>query len=139
MKLKSRQIFKEKADKEAINVFAENLRQLLLAPPLGQKNVLAIDPGFRTGCKIVCLDKQGKLLHNETIYPHPPENEVKQSANKIQSLVNSYKIEAIAIGNGTAGRETERFIKSIRFEKDVMALVVNESGASVYSASASRA
>ena len=131
-----RQIFKEKADKEAIKVFTENLRQLLLAPPLGQKNVLAIDPGFRSGCKIVCLDKQGKLLHNETIYPHPPENEVKQSVNKIQSLVNAYKIEAIAIGNGTAGRETERFIKSIRFDRDVIALVVNENGASVYSASA---
>jgi len=131
-----RQLFKEKADKEAIKVFVENLRQLLLAPPLGQKSVLAIDPGFRSGCKVVCLDKQGKLLHNETIYPHPPENEVKQSVNKIQSLVNAYKIEAIAIGNGTAGRETERFIKSIRFDRDVMALVVNESGASVYSASA---
>ena len=136
METEMRQVFKEKADQEAIRVFAENLRQLLLAPPLGQKSVLAIDPGFRTGCKVVCLDKQGKLLHNETIYPHPPENEVKQSANKIQSLVNAYKIDVIAIGNGTAGRETERFIKSIRFEKDVMALVVNESGASVYSASA---
>jgi uncharacterized protein len=131
-----RQLFKEKADKEAISVFVENLRQLLLAAPLGQKSVLAIDPGFRSGCKVVCLDKQGKLLHNETIYPHPPDNEVKQSVNKIQSLVNAYKIEAIAIGNGTAGRETERFIKSIRFDRDVIALVVNESGASVYSASA---
>jgi len=131
-----RQLFKEKADKEAITVFVENLRQLLLAAPLGQKSVLAIDPGFRSGCKVVCLDKQGKLLHNETIYPHPPDNEVKQSVNKIQSLVNAYKIEAIAIGNGTAGRETERFIKSIRFDRDVIALVVNESGASVYSASA---
>ncbi len=131
-----RNSFKEKADAEAIRVFAENLRQLLLTPPLGQKNVLAIDPGFRTGCKLVCLDKQGKLLHNETIYPHPPENEVKQAVNKIQSLVNAYKIEAIAIGNGTAGRETERLIKNIRFDRNVMALVVNESGASVYSASA---
>ncbi|MFA4853384.1 MAG: Tex family protein [Bacteroidales bacterium] len=131
-----RQVYKEKADREAIRVFTENLRQLLLSPPLGQKNVLALDPGFRTGCKVVCLDKQGKLLHNETIFPHPPENQVKQSANKIQSLVNAYKIEVIAIGNGTAGRETERFIKSIHFDKDVMALVVNESGASVYSASA---
>jgi len=131
-----RQVYKEKADKGAINIFAENLRQLLLAPPLGQKNVLAIDPGFRTGCKIVCLDRQGKLLHNETIYPHPPQNDVKQAAHKIQSLVKAYKIEAIAIGNGTAGRETERFIKSIHFEKEVLALVVNESGASVYSASA---
>lgn len=131
-----RQEYKEKADAEAIRVFAENLRQLLLASPLGQKTVLALDPGFRTGCKVVCLDKFGNLLHNETIYPHPPQNEVKQSINKIQSLVNAYKIEAIAIGNGTAGRETERFIKSIRFDKDVLALVVNESGASVYSASA---
>ncbi|HQI46499.1 MAG TPA: Tex family protein [Bacteroidales bacterium] len=131
-----RNSFKEKADAEAIRVFAENLRQLLLTPPLGQKNVLAIDPGFRTGCKLVCLDKQGKLLHNETIYPHPPENEVKQAVNKIQSLVNAYKIEAIAIGNGTAGRETERLIRNIRFDRNVMALVVNESGASVYSASA---
>lgn len=131
-----RNSFKEKADAEAIRVFTENLRQLLLTPPLGQKNVLAIDPGFRTGCKLVCLDKQGKLLHNETIYPHPPENQVKQAVSKIQSLVNAYKIEAIAIGNGTAGRETERLIKSIRFDRSVMALVVNESGASVYSASA---
>ncbi|HNW98086.1 MAG TPA: Tex family protein [Bacteroidales bacterium] len=131
-----RQVSKEKADKEAIKVFTENLKQLLMAPPLGQKSVLAIDPGFRTGCKVVCLDKHGKLLHNETIFPHPPENQVKQSVNKIESLVNAYKIEAIAIGNGTAGRETERFIKSIRFNKPIVALVVNESGASVYSASA---
>jgi uncharacterized protein len=118
-----RQVYKEKADREAIRVFTENLRQLLLSPPLGQKNILALDPGFRSGCKVVCLDKQGKLLHNETIFPHPPENQVKQSANKIQSLVNAYKIEVIAIGNGTAGRETERFIKSIHFDKDVMALL----------------
>lgn len=136
LETEARQAAKEKADKEAIRVFAENLKQLLMTPPLGQKTVLAIDPGFRTGCKIVCLDKHGKLLHNETIFPHPPENQVKQSVNKIQSLVNAYKIEAIAIGNGTAGRETERFIKSIRFDRDVVALVVNESGASVYSASA---
>jgi uncharacterized protein len=131
-----RQWAKEKADAEAIRVFAENMRQLLLAPPLGQKNVLAIDPGFRSGCKIVCLDRQGKLVHNETIYPHPPQNEVKESIHKIKSLVNAYKIEAIAIGNGTAGRETERLIKSIPFDRDVIALAVNESGASVYSASA---
>ena len=131
-----RQWAKEKADAEAIRVFAENMRQLLLAPPLGQKNVLAIDPGFRTGCKVVCLDRQGKLVHNETIYPHPPQNEVKESIHKIKSLVNAYKIEAIAIGNGTAGRETERLIKSIPFDRDVIALAVNESGASVYSASA---
>ncbi len=131
-----RQWAKEKADAEAIRVFAENMRQLLLAPPLGQKNVLAIDPGFRSGCKIVCLDRQGKLVHNETIYPHPPQNEVKESIHKIKSLVNAYKIEAIAIGNGTAGRETERLIKSIPFDRNVIALAVNESGASIYSASA---
>jgi uncharacterized protein len=130
-----RQWAKENADREAIRVFAENVRQLLLAPPLGQKNVLAIDPGFRTGCKVVCLDRQGKLLHNETIYPHPPQNEVREAIHKIKSLVNAYKIEAIAIGNGTAGRETERLIRSIPFEKDIIALSVNESGASVYSAS----
>ncbi len=131
-----RQWAKLKADREAIRVFAENMRQLLLAPPLGQKNVLAIDPGFRTGCKIVCLDRQGKLVHNETIYPHPPQNEVKEAIHKIKSLVNAYKIEAIAIGNGTAGRETERLIRAIGFDRDVIALAVNESGASVYSASA---
>ena len=127
---------KEKSDAEAIRVFAENLRQLLLAPPLGQKNVLALDPGFRTGCKLVVLGRQGELLHNETIYPHPPQNEVKDSIHKIKSLVNAYKIEAVAIGNGTAGRETERLIRAIHFEKDILALVVNESGASIYSASA---
>ncbi len=136
METEMRQWAKEKADREAIRVFAENLRQLLLAPPLGQKNVLAIDPGFRTGCKVVCLDRQGKLLHNETIYPHPPELDVKGSIHKIRSLVSAYKIEAIAIGNGTAGRETERLIKSIPFDRDVIAIMVNESGASVYSASA---
>lgn len=135
METELRQWAKEKADVEAIRVFTENLRQLLLAPPLGQKSVLAIDPGFRTGCKIVCLDRQGKLVHNETIFPHPPQNEVKESIHKIKSLVNAYKIEAIAIGNGTAGRETERLVRSIPFEKDILALVVNESGASVYSAS----
>ena len=126
---------KERADARAIEVFVENVRQLLLAPPLGQKRVLALDPGFRTGCKVVCLDAQGRLLHNETIYPHPPQNEVKEAIKKIQYLVDAYKIEAIAIGNGTAGRQTERFIKSIRFSKDVIAVMVNESGASVYSAS----
>lgn len=126
---------KEKADQEAIKVFAENLRQLLLAPPLSGKNVLAIDPGFRSGCKIVCLDKQGKLLHNENIYPHPPQRESKQAMHKILSLVNAYKIEAIAIGNGTAGRETENLIKRIKFEKKLIAVMVNESGASIYSAS----
>ncbi|HSN50383.1 MAG TPA: helix-hairpin-helix domain-containing protein, partial [Bacteroidales bacterium] len=125
-----------KADAEAIQVFVENLRQLLLAPPLGQKNILAIDPGFRTGCKVVCLDKQGKLLHNETIYPHPPSSEVKEAIHKIKSLVNAYKIEAIAIGNGTAGRETEKLISAVGFSNDLVAIMVNESGASVYSASA---
>lgn len=131
-----RQVFKEEADHHAIGIFAGNLRQLLMAPPLGQKNVLAIDPGFRTGCKVVCLDSQGKLLHNETIYPHPPQNDTGKAIQKIKQLVNAYKIEAIAIGNGTAGRETEEFLRKIRFEKDIIAVMVNESGASVYSASA---
>jgi protein Tex len=126
---------KERADEEAIRVFADNARQLLMAPPLGQKRVMAIDPGFRTGCKMVCLDEQGKLLHNETIYPHPPQSEVKQSINKIEHLVDAYKIDAIAIGNGTGGRETERLVKYLRFNREVIAVVVNESGASVYSAS----
>ena len=127
---------KEKSDEEAIRVFAENLRQLLLAPPLGQKIVMGIDPGFRTGCKVVCVDAQGNLLHNETIYPNPPQNERGQAAAKINTLVNAYKIEAISIGNGTASRETESFIKSVRFEKDVKVYIVSENGASVYSASA---
>ncbi len=135
METEMRQVAKERADNEAIRVFATNLKQLLLAPPLGQKTILAIDPGFRTGCKVVVLDKNGKLLHNETIYPHPPQNEMKQAINKIESLVDAYKIEAIAIGNGTAGRETENFVRRIKFKRDVMAIVVNESGASVYSAS----
>ncbi len=131
-----RQMAKLRADEEAIRVFTENLRQLLMSSPLGNKNVLALDPGFRSGCKVVCLDKYGKLLHNETIYPHPPQNETKQAAAKIAQLVSAYKIEAIAIGNGTAGRETENFVKHIRFDKEVIAVMVNESGASVYSASA---
>jgi len=130
-----RNISKEKADDEAIAVFADNLRQLLLAPPLGEKNVLAIDPGYRTGCKVVCLDRQGNLVHNETIYPHPPQNETAMSVKKILSLVNAYKIEAIAIGNGTASRETEDFIKWIKFDRDIQVFVVSEAGASVYSAS----
>lgn len=129
-------ISKEKADDEAIMVFAENLRQLLLASPLGQKTVLAIDPGYRTGCKVVCLDKQGNLLHNETIYPHQPQNESTAAMKKIDSLVDAYKIEAIAIGNGTASRETESFIKRIRFPHEVQVFVVSEDGASIYSASA---
>jgi protein Tex len=130
-----RAVSKEKADDEAIRVFAENLKQLLLAPPLGQQRVLAIDPGYRTGCKVICLDNQGNLLHNETIYPHPPQNETAIAVKKINSLVNSYKIDAIAIGNGTAGRETEHVIKKIKFERDVKVFVVSEAGASVYSAS----
>jgi len=131
-----RQMAKEKADKEAIRVFAENLRQLLMLPPLGQKTVLAIDPGFRSGCKLVILDRQGRLLHNETIYPHPPQSEVKLAVGKIQNLVKAYKVEAIAIGNGTAGRETENLVRRIPFDTELIALMVNESGASVYSASA---
>lgn len=130
-----RQLLKEKADLEAIRVFGENLRQLLMAPPLGQKTVLALDPGFRTGCKVVVVNPQGKLLHNETIYPHPPQNEQREASAKIQRLVEQYKVEAIAIGNGTAGRETESFVRKIPFKTDVLAIVVNESGASVYSAS----
>ncbi|MGD0582083.1 MAG: Tex family protein [Bacteroidales bacterium] len=135
METEFRNISKEKADEEAIRVFADNLRQLLLAPPLGEKNLLAIDPGFRTGCKIVCLSKQGNLVHNETIYPHPPQNETAMSVKKIFSLVSAYKIEAIAIGNGTASRETEDFIRWIKFERDIQVFVVSEAGASVYSAS----
>jgi uncharacterized protein len=127
---------KERADSEAIAVFAENLKQLLLAAPLGQKNVLAIDPGFRTGCKVVCLNAQGDLLHNETIYPHPPQNEVSQATRKIISLVSAYKIDAIAVGNGTAGRETERFIQRMVLPPGIKVFMVNESGASIYSASA---
>lgn len=126
---------KEKADSEAIKVFAQNLRQLLLAAPLGQKRILAIDPGYRTGCKVVCLDEQGNLLHNENIYPHPPQSETKQAAKKIASLVNSFRIEAIAIGNGTASRETEHFVKKLKLDREVQVFVVSEAGASVYSAS----
>lgn len=127
---------KQKADEEAIRVFADNLRQLLLAPPLGQKRVLGIDPGYRTGCKVVCLDAQGNLLHNETIYPHPPKNERKKAEIKIQHLVEAYNIDAISIGNGTASRETEEFITNIRYTRPVKVFVVSEDGASVYSASA---
>lgn len=127
---------KEKADQEAIQVFTTNLRQLLLSAPLGQKRVLGIDPGFRTGCKIVCLDAQGELLHNEAIYPHPPKNDKKMAAKKITKLVEAYKIEAIAIGSGTASRETERFITSLRFDHEIQVFVVSEDGASIYSASA---
>ena len=127
---------KERADREAIDIFAENLRQLLLAPPLGQKRVLAIDPGFRTGCKVVILNEQGDLLHNETIYPHPPVYKAHEASRKLVSLVEAYKVSAIAIGNGTAGRETENFVRKIRFTVDgIEVFSVNESGASIYSAS----
>jgi len=126
---------KSKADIKAIDVFSENLRQLLLAPPLGEKRILAIDPGYRTGCKVVCLDEKGDLLNNETIYPHAPQNDTAMAMKKIRSMVNAYNIEAISIGNGTASRETEFFIKKIAFDKPVQVFVVSEAGASVYSAS----
>ena len=126
---------KEKADEEAIRVFAGNLRQLLLAPPLGQKRVMGIDPGYRTGCKVVCLDAQGNLLHNETIYPHPPKSEQSISARKLTKLVEQYAIEAIAIGNGTASRETEAFVTNQRYDRKLQVFVVSEDGASIYSAS----
>lgn len=126
---------KEKADKKAIEIFSENLSQLLLAPPLGEKRILAIDPGYRSGCKVVCLDEKGDLLHNETLYPHAPQNESGMAMKKIRSMVNAYHIEAISIGNGTASRETEFFIKKITFDKPLQVFVVSEAGASVYSAS----
>lgn len=126
---------KSAADAEAIRIFARNLEQLLMASPLGQKAVMGIDPGFRTGCKVVCLDAQGALLHNETIYPHPPHNEARQASAKIQALVEQYKIEAIAIGNGTAGRETKEFVERLRLPASVLVYAVNEDGASIYSAS----
>ena len=126
---------KERADEEAIKVFAENLRQLLLASPLGQKRVMGIDPGFRTGCKVVCLDAQGNLLHNENIYPHPPVSKQKEAFAKLQMMIESYKIDAVAIGNGTASRETEEFLKHQRFNRDIQIFIVSEQGASIYSAS----
>lgn len=126
---------KEKADDEAIGVFAENLRQLLLSAPLGQKRVMGIDPGFRTGCKVVCLDAQGNLLHHEAIFPHPPVNKASVAAHQVEQMVEKYNIEAIAIGNGTASRETTQFVKQLQFGHDVKQFVVSEDGASVYSAS----
>ncbi len=126
---------KAKADANSIQVFANNLGQLLLAPPLGEKRILAIDPGFRSGCKVVCLDEKGDLLYNETIYPHAPQNETAMAMKKIKSMVNAYNIDAISIGNGTASRETEFFIKKIAFDKPVQVFIVSEAGASVYSAS----
>lgn len=127
---------KERADEDSIRIFGDNLRQLLLAPPIGRKRTLAIDPGFRTGCKVVCLDEQGNLLHNDTVYPHPPVNEKIQAMKKLSNLIESYKIEVIAIGNGTAGRETEAFIKRLSFPHKVSVYSVSEDGASIYSASA---
>jgi uncharacterized protein len=126
---------KKKADEEAIRVFADNLRELLLASPLGQKNVLAIDPGFRTGCKVVCLDRQGKLLHHEVIYPTQSDFRVKEAEDVVKALCHKFQIEAIAIGNGTASRETETFIRAIGLPKSISVVMVNESGASIYSAS----
>ncbi|TWP29024.1 RNA-binding transcriptional accessory protein [Apibacter muscae] len=126
---------KVQADKVSIQVFSANLQQLLLQPPLGEKRILAIDPGYKSGCKIVCLSEQGELLHNDTVYPHAPQKEIKESIKKIKSLINAYKIEAISIGNGTASRETERLIQSIAFDRPLKVFVVNEAGASVYSAS----
>ena len=126
---------KKKADDEAIRVFGENLRQLLLTAPLGQKNILALDPGFRTGCKLVCLDKQGKLLHNDTIYPNEPQKKIAESGALVKHLCEKFKIDAIAIGNGTAGRETENFVRNLGLPKEIAVLMVNESGASIYSAS----
>jgi uncharacterized protein len=136
METEFKALYKEKADEESIRVFAENLKQLLMSPPLGRKAVLAIDPGFRTGCKVVCLSAVGELLHNETIFPHPPKRDVKTAKKKISSLVDAYKIDAIAIGNGTASRETEAFIKTVSFSRDVSVFMVSENGASIYSASA---
>lgn len=129
-------LLKERADNESVRIFGENLRQLLLAPPIGRKRTLAIDPGFRTGCKVVCLDEQGNLLHNDTIYPHPPVNEKIMAMKKLSNLIEAYKIEVIAIGNGTASRETEAFIKRISFPHKVSVYSVSEDGASIYSASA---
>lgn len=127
--------YKEKASERSIAVFASNLKQLLLAAPLGEKNVLAIDPGFKSGCKLVCLNQQGQLLYNETIFPHPPKNDIKGASKKLISLVNAYKIDAIAVGNGTASRETENLLRKTRFDSNIQVFVVNEAGASIYSAS----
>jgi protein Tex len=130
-----RQLYKEKADKEAIDVFAVNLRQLLLAPPLGEHHIMGIDPGFRTGCKVVCLDASGNLLYNDTIYPHPPQSDYYMASKTVETLVERYQVEAISVGNGTAGRETMDFLRSISFSRPVQLFMVNEAGASIYSAS----
>jgi uncharacterized protein len=135
METEFKSLSKEIADEKSINVFAANMRQLLLSSPLGQKRVLAIDPGYRSGCKVVCLDAQGNLLYNENIYPHQPQNERKQASKKILSMIDAYKIDAIAIGNGTASRETESFARNLKYKEDIQVFVVSEDGASVYSAS----
>lgn len=135
METEMRQMMKEKADKEAIDIFANNVRQLLLASPLGQKVVMAIDPGFRTGCKVVVLDKHGNLLENDTIYPHPPQIDVHQANDCLKNLAKKYHVEAVAIGNGTAGQETKNFVQHVDFEQKPLVVMVNENGASVYSAS----
>jgi protein Tex len=135
METETRVHAKEKADAKAIKVFAENLRQLLLSPPLGAKRVMGIDPGFRTGCKVVCLDRQGKLIHSDTVYPHMSEKKALAEKEKIKSLCEKFEIEATAVGNGTAGRETEAFVKTVPFSKPMQIIMVNESGASIYSAS----
>ncbi|MEL6926852.1 MAG: helix-hairpin-helix domain-containing protein, partial [Bacteroidota bacterium] len=130
-----RNLSKQKADEEAIRVFAENLRQLLLSPPVGQKRILALDPGYRTGCKVVCLNESGDLLHHDTIFPHPPQQRVYESTEKLKALVNKFQIDAIAVGNGTAGRETMSLCNGIDFRRPLEVFMVNESGASIYSAS----
>jgi uncharacterized protein len=135
METEIRLAVKERADIEAIRVFSENLRELLLAPPLGPRNTMGIDPGYRTGCKVVCLDAQGKILHHDTIYPHSSRKQGAEAARLIRELVDQYQIEAIAVGNGTAGRETEAFVKNLGLQRRVQVVLVNESGASIYSAS----
>jgi uncharacterized protein len=135
METEIRAVTKERADEEAIRIFAENLRQLLLASPLGQKNILGVDPGFRTGCKVVCLDRQGKLVHTDTLYLHQSEREASEAAAKIREFCQRFQVEAVAIGNGTAGRETEGFIRGLNLPREIQVVMVNESGASVYSAS----
>ena len=135
METELRNALKKKADREAISVFEKNVREVLLAPPLGPKNILAIDPGFRTGCKFVCINRQGDLLHHGVIFPHPPRGDEAGSASIILRAAEEYEIEAIAIGNGTAGRETERFVRGLGLPASVIITMVNESGASVYSAS----
>jgi uncharacterized protein len=135
METETRKVIKQRADDTAIRVFASNLRQLLLAPALGEKNVLALDPGFRTGCKLVCLDRQGKLLHRQTIYPLLDQRRAQQAGQTVQNLCRRFEIEAVAVGNGTGGRETEAFLRTLNLGPGTPVVMVNESGASIYSAS----